>query len=137
MRLLRRLFKPKQTEAAGDRSLCRLLAMSVICIFVCTVCLCGASWAWFTAGISSGTFTIQLPTYTVSYTVDSADPTVIAAESVTYSMTGDSQKITLTASGTEGATGYCVVTIGDKSYYTGQIAVNGSFSFTVKGKEGT
>ena len=38
--------------------------------------------------------------------------------------------ITLKANGTAGATGYCSIKIGDETYYTEQISVNGTSEFT-------
>ena len=52
-------------------------------------------------------------------------------------MTGNSCEVTLSASGTEGATGYCTVQIGDSTYYTEQFEAVGTFKFTVKASTGT
>lgn len=56
----------------------------------------------------------------------------------TYTLTADTTLITLKATGTAGATGYCSIKIGDETYYTEQIFVNGSaFTFTVNAAAGT
>ena len=45
------------------RGIYRILAPSIVGIGICTVCLCGASWAWFNASVGSTMQTIKTPTY--------------------------------------------------------------------------
>ena len=70
MRLVQRLFcQPEHKEkAAKEPSLYRLLAPSVLAVCVSAVCLCGASWAWFTASISTDAIQIQAASYIVDVT---------------------------------------------------------------------
>lgn len=140
MRLFQRLFyQPKNKErTTGERSICRLLAPSVISIFICAVCLCGASWAWFIASTSTGTTSIKTPEYRLTYQIDTdTEAAELAADGTTYSMTKNACVITLKATGTAGATGYCSIKVGDKTYYTEQIFVDGTFTFTVNAAQGT
>ncbi len=134
-----RVFFGKSKKHGSD---CRtdgiyhILAPSIIGIALCTLCLCGTSWAWFTASTSTGAAAIRTPTYTISCKVGDGDAAVIS-ENVVYTMTADSCTITLTASGTDGATGYCSVQIGENTYYTEQIKAVGDFTFTVNAAAGT
>ena len=116
-----------------------ILAPSLAAFCLCAVCLCGASWAWFTASTSTGTTAIQSSSYRLlSYRVDE-DPAATEldeAKTVTVPDSG-SCKITLSATGTAGATGYCRINIGDETYYTGQIFVPDAFTFTVNAAAGT
>lgn len=133
MRLSRRLFyKPKHREkATSDRSIYRILAPSVISIFICAVCLCGASWAWFTASTSTGTTAIQAASYTVNVTSEN-ESVKIATESGTSTVTftaAGSYTIILTPSGTA-STGYCKINFANVDYYTDQLS-SGSLRFTV------
>ena len=142
MRLSRRLFyKPKHSEkTTSDCSIYRILAPSVIGIFICAICLCGASWAWFTASTTTGTTTIQSSSYKLLYQVnEDTAPTELAETDNTYTLTSDTTAITLKATGTAGSTGYCSIKIGDETYYTEQIFVNdiSEFTFTVNAAAGT
>ena len=140
MRLSRRLFyKPKHSEkTTSDCSIYRILAPSVIGIFICAICLCGASWAWFTASTSTGTAQIQSSSYKLSYQIgEDATATELAEAGTAYTLTSDTTVITLKANGTAGATGYCSIKIGDETYYTEQIFVDGTFTFTVNAAAGT
>ena len=140
MRLSRRLFyKPKHSEkTTSDCSIYRILAPSVIGIFICAICLCGASWAWFTASTTTGTTTIQSSSYKLLYQVgEDAAATELAEADNTYTLTSDTTAITLKATGTAGATGYCSIKIGDETYYTEQIFVDGTFTFSIKAAAGT
>ena len=135
MKIYRIFFhKPKHAEKRNrNESIMSVLAMSVIGIAVCTVCLCGASWAWFTASTSTGTTAIKSSSYKLLYRVgDNTDATELTEADNTYTLTAGRTLITLKATGTAGATGYCSIKIGDETYYTEQISVNGSaFTFTV------
>ncbi len=138
--------RPKQTKNEKQtEGLFHILAPSVFAIFACMVCLCGISWAWFSVSVSTATATITTPSYTLnckineeteialqnegnSYTVQAAQNTDSAVQSDRAQI--NTCVITLTASGTSGATGYCKVVIGEEIYYTEQIIVGNSLTFT-------
>ena len=115
-----------------------ILAPSLAAFCLCAVCLCGASWAWFTASTSTGTTAIQSSSYKLLYQVVGKDATAteLAEADNTYTLTADTT-ITLKAIGTAGATGYCSIKIGDETYYTEQIFVDDTFTFTVNASAGT
>lgn len=111
--------------------LMHILAPSMLAICICAICLCGVSWAWFTASTSTGTTAIQSSSYKLSYQVneDTAATELTEADN-TYTLTADTAVITLKATGTAGATGYCSIKIGDETYCTEQIFVNDTSEFT-------
>ena len=118
--------------------LMHILAPSMLAICICAICLCGVSWAWFTASTSTGTTQIQSSSYKLLYQVDEdATATELAEAGTAYTLTSDTTVITLKANGTAGATGYCSIKIGDETYYTEQIFVDGTFTFTVNAAAGT
>lgn len=120
--------------------LMHILAPSMLAFCICAICLCGVSWAWFTASTSTGTTAIQSSSYKLSYQVneDTAATELTEADN-TYTLTADTAVITLKATGTAGATGYCSIKIGDETYCTEQIFVNDTseFTFTVSAAAGT
>lgn len=119
--------------------LMHILAPSMLAICICAICLCGVSWAWFTASTSTGTTQIQSSSYKLVYQIgEDTTATELAEAGTAYTLTSDTTVITLKATGTAGATGYCSIKIGDETYYTKQIFVNGSaFTFTVNAAAGT
>ena len=121
------------TKEKRSDGLMHILAPSMLAICICAICLCGASWAWFTASTSTGTAAIQSSSYKLLYQVgEDATATELAEAGTAYTLTSDTTVITLKANGTAGATGYCSIKIGDETYYTEQIFVNGSaFTFTI------
>ena len=95
---------------------------------------------WFTAKATAGTTGIQSPSYKLLYQVNEDTNTTELAEAGTaYTLKADTTVITLKATGTAGATGYCSITVGSETYYTEQISVNGTseFTFTVNAAAGT
>ena len=128
------------TKEKRSDGLMHILAPAMLAICICAICLCGASWAWFTASTSTGTTQIQSSSYKLLYQVneDTAPTELAEVKTVTVPESG-SCKITLSATGTAGATGYCSIKIGDETYYTEQIFVNDTseFTFTVNAAAGT
>lgn len=128
----------KRGQPHGD-GLARILAPSVLAICVCTLCLCGTTWAWFTATASSGTAVLQSSSYKLAYQTDTTDAAATDfTETAVIAVPEDGQcGITLSATGTAGAAGYCSVQVGNEVYYTEPIFVGGeAFSFTVTGDPG-
>ena len=115
-----------------------ILAPSLIGICLCAVFLCGASWAWFTAGTTTGTTEIQSSYYKLLYQVnEDTDTTELAEAGTSYTLTANGCVIKLKATGTAGATGYCSIKVGNETYYTEQIFVDDTFTFTVNASAGT
>ena len=115
-------------EAKGDGVL-HILAPSVIGACLCAVCLCGMSWAWFTTSVGTGTQTITASSYVMSNTVLCNG---IEQSGVSYTFTSGTYFVTLNTVGTDNATGYCKMKIGDTVYYTDQISANGTFTFSIE-----
>ena len=125
------------TKEKRSDGLMHILAPSMLASCICAICLCSVSWAWFTASTSTGTTAIQSSSYKLSYQIGS-DTAELAEADNTYTLTADKTLITLKATGTAGAKGYCGIKIGDETYYTEQIFVNGSaFTFTINAAAGT
>lgn len=126
------VFFHRAKHAAKEKrsdGLMHILAPSMLAICICAICLCGVSWAWFTASTSTGTTQIQSSSYKLSYQIGS-DTAELAEADNTYTLTADTAVITLKATGTAGATGYCSIKIGDETYCTEQIFVNDTSEFT-------
>ena len=125
------------TKEKRSDGLMHILAPSMLAICICAICLCGASWAWFTASTSTGTTAIQSSSYKLFYQIGSDKEADLAEAGTAYTLPAGKTVITLKAIGTAGATGYCSIKIGDETYYTEQIFVDGTFSFTVNAVTGT
>ena len=115
----------------GD-GLFHLLAPSVIGALLCVVCLCGASWAWFSAYTSTGETVIKSSEYNITAAVRDSENSPVEVKNNACTVADGVYKVTLTAKGSQSATGYCRAEIGGKIYYTEQITAVGSFTFTIK-----
>ena len=122
-------------EAKGDGVL-HILAPSVIGACLCAVCLCGMSWAWFTTSVGTGTQTITASSYVMSNTVlcNGIEQSGVSYKDgrTKYTFTSGTYVVTLNTVGTDNATGYCKMKIGDTVYYTDQISANGTFTFSIE-----
>lgn len=131
-------------KKSHDDDIFHILAPSLLGAAICVVCLCGASWAWYTASVSAGAMTIQSASYTVNATVTQRvtnaemDTPSAASDAPTVTKNGiitninftsaGSYTVTLTPAGTAHS-GYCKVTLGEKVYYTQQV-IGEPYSFT-------
>ena len=137
------IFFRKAKHASKEKrsdGLAYILAPSMLAICICAVCLCGVSWAWFTSSTATGTTAIQSSSYKLLYQVgDDTAPTELAEPGTAYTLTSDTAVITLKATGTAGATGYCSIKVGNETYCTKQISTNDTsgFTFTVNAAAGT
>ena len=135
MRLFTRAgYRPKRIETKKQSDgLLHLLTISTVGLCACLICLCGVSWAWFTATTSTGTAVIQAATYTVGVSAGENESVGITTESGTTTVTftdAGSYTITLTPTGTA-QNEYCKISYAEGDYYTGQLPTGGELHFTV------
>lgn len=137
MVIYRKLFHktPRVKKENYSDGLYHMLAPSAIAVVMCTVCLCGSSWAWFTASQSGQVAQISTATYLIEVSCkigdDSAHPLAQSDEGqYTLPLVGDvtCYEITIAASGTA-STGYCTLTFGETTYHTAPIANGEQFVF--------
>ena len=129
--------KHAQDEMRSDGML-HILAPSVIGICICAICLCGASWAWFTASTGSSTTKIQAATYSVEVMkvtaeAEAADAPVTVADNGKTEISlksGQTYTVALQATGTA-ENGFCIVKFEDTDYYTKQLAPGMKLTFIV------
>lgn len=141
-RVYRFIFrKPNQDQNKEYcRGIYRILAPSIVGIGICTVCLCGASWAWFNASVGSTMQTIKTPTYQFESIIVKSNESALTANNGVYSLVADTAGYTveIKTTGTAGATGYCTLVInGNESAkrYTAQISAGDTFSFKIQANE--
>lgn len=131
---IKRFYIPKN-QKISDKSFSQLILASVLGILLCTVCLGGLTWAWFSDSVTSNTETLQSATYDIQAEVKKeSDGSVVAInEDNTYTLdAGETYIVKLTATG-NASTGYCKVTLNDKDYYTTQIVPRNNLQFNISG----
>ena len=111
-----------------------ILAPSLAAFCLCAVCLCGASWAWFTASSGIGAAKVQAATYTVKIKYKATDTNVWQDGEYQISLDGNkTYELRITPAETATATdGFCDVKIGDTTYQTDQIPKDSIFAFSVE-----
>lgn len=118
-----------------------MLAPSFVGIIICAICLCGASWAWFTAADSSSVSPITAATFAVKVTAKSGDENVELTEKPNGIFEFKTKKsgdyiIALKAEGTA-STGYAVVFLNEEKHYTEQLSPERTLTFTVTADKDT
>lgn len=119
------------------RGIYRILAPSIVGIGICTVCLCGASWAWFNASVGSTMQTIKTPTYQFEPIIVKSNESALTANDGAYTLAADTEyTVEIKTTGTVGATGYCTLVINDSDKRnTAQISAGDTFTFTIRANE--
>lgn len=129
-------YRPKHmADVNGDSGIYRSLGSSVVGMALCAACLCGTSWAWFTASSSTEVQAIQAASYSVVVTATGADKVNSTDSGVTVSGTGTYSVTIKPSDDSTASTGYCCVKFGDVDYYTQQLDADG-ITFTVNSAEG-
>lgn len=131
--------KSQARHTKKQRGIFAILAPSAIGGAVCVACLCGVSWAWFTANVGSTTQSIQTAQFSVTATVTAnventnAEPVTVppAAENPLQFnglLANTPYTVTLTASGTA-STGFCKLELNGQKYLTPQLSPSAVFTF--------
>ena len=136
-RVYRFIFRKPNRDKKKEycRGIYRILAPSIIGIGICTVCLCGASWAWFNASVGSTIQTIKTPTYQFESIIVKSNASALTANDGVYTLAADTEyTVEIKATGTAGATGYCTLVINNNDSakrHTAQISAGNTFSFKI------
>lgn len=131
--------KRMQKEKHSD-NIVHILAPSVLGLCICAVCLCGMSWAWFTASTAASATTIRSATLQIEEVkLDNKELTSDGKGryTITQKLTGGSYALSFKATDSSTATkGFCKISIkiGDSaetSYYTEDIADKNTHTVTI------
>lgn len=131
--------KPQTRRPKKQRGIFAILAPSAIGGAICVACLCGVSWAWFTANVGSTTQSIQTAQFSVTATVtanaenENTKPVAVtpAAENPLQFnglLANTPYTVTLTSSGTA-STGFCKLELNGQKYLTPQLSSSAVFTF--------
>lgn len=121
--------RDKLTEKAFMHS----IAVSVICVVLCAVALCSATWAWFSGDVTSSENTIKTGYCNVTISVKDGDTAVDVKTGTTdtYTLLKDAEYvITISAEGTVSSS-YCKLIIDGVEFYTDQVDTGSSISFAL------
>lgn len=131
--------KRMQKEKHSD-NIVHILAPSVLGLCICAVCLCGMSWAWFTASTAASATTIRSATLQIE-DVKLGDKDLTSdgkgRYTITEQLTKNKYKLSFKATLNSTATkGFCKISIkiGDSaetSYYTKDIADKTAHTVTI------
>lgn len=143
-------FKPQCEEKENRDGIWHILAPSILGLGICVLCLCGTSWAWFTAVQSSSVEVVESAAYSLTVTVaEQTDAQTFSEESaegqaLTPGEDGricaeleanHSYRVTLQAAGTA-SSGYGRITCestdgGSTVYQTAPIEKDDTYTFTI------
>lgn len=131
--------KRMQKEKHSD-NIVHILAPSVLGLCICAVCLCGMSWAWFTASTAASATTIRSATLQIE-DVKLNNELLMNSENGSYTITKalTQGSYTLSFKATENSTatkGFCKISIkignsAETSYYTEDIANKKDHTVTI------
>ena len=131
--------KRMQKEKHSD-NIVHILAPSVLGLCICAVCLCGMSWAWFTASTAASATTIRSATLQIEEVkLDGKDLTSDGngRYTITERLTENSYTLSFKATNSSTATkGFCKISIkignsAETSYYTEDIADKKAHTVTI------
>ena len=118
IRWLIKMFYNTGNEKVTEKIFLRAMISSVLGIILCTVCLAGMTWAWFSDSVTSHSSNITSASFSVKVTVNKGtDNTEIHLTDGEYILEQSSEKykVTLKATGSA-STVYCKVNINGVIY---------------------
>ena len=114
---MKKVFTP-ETEKVTDKAFTHGLLVSVFSILLCIVALCSMTYAWFSAGISSGVNTLEGGRFALDVTVinnaDGTDVVLTETENGGYKCTlaeGEYTVILKMTDDTTATKGFCDITV--------------------------
>lgn len=131
--------KRMQKEKHSD-NIVHILAPSVLGLCICAVCLCGMSWAWFTASTAASATTIRSATLQIEDVKLGGEKLTSDGKgryTITQKLTGGSYALSFKATENSTATkGFCKISIkignsAETSYDTGDIADKNTYTVTI------
>ena len=117
IRWLKKMFYNTGNEKVTEKIFLRAMISSVLGIILCTVCLAGMTWAWFSDSVTNRSSTITSANFSVEVTVNKVtDNTEIPLTNGKYELgSNEKYKVTLKATGSA-STVYCKVNINGVIY---------------------
>ena len=116
IRWLIKMFYNTGNEKVTEKIFLRAMISSVLGIILCTVCLAGMTWAWFSDSVTSHSSNITSASFSVKVTVNKGiDNTEIPLTGYMLEQSSEKYKVTLKATGSA-STVYCKVNINEVIY---------------------
>ena len=123
IRWLIKMFYNTGNEKVTEKIFLRAMISSVLGIILCTVCLAGMTWAWFSDSVTSHSSNITSASFSVKVTVNKGTyNTEIPLTGYMLEQSSEKYKVTLEATGTA-STVYCKVNI-NEVIYTARLNLN-------------
>ena len=120
-------YIPKHGKVREKVMLTRI-AMTVTIVIMCLAAMSITAYAYFSHNVTSGSNIIKAANFeaNVSITDSNNDPVTVTKDGKVQTANLDAGKYTieLTKGNSTADTGFCVISIGDKTYYTDQIGVD-------------
>ena len=125
--------KTKCKNLIGSQKIARKMVVVVLVLAVSLICCSITVYAWFQATLVNSNNVIKATNYHLDISVtDISENPVNPNGSGSYLLVnGQTYNVTLTAKDNS-VTGYCIVQIGDKQYYTTQIEKDQILSFSIR-----
>lgn len=133
-----RRAKRAPSRAAGRRGqkdgfLATLLPL-MMGMALCVVCLCGTTWAWFSASSASSLSTIQTASFSIQVKVTAGEEEILP-ENGSYSLeAGKTYAVTILPSG-DADSGSCRIAAGEQVFKTVRLTPGQEFSLKLEMRE--
>ncbi len=122
-------YIPKQGKIREKVMLARVIT-TVTIVIICLVAMSFTAYAYFSHNITSGSNTIKAANFdaNISITNNASKNSTVSitndGESKTANLEAGKYTVELTKGSSTANKGFCIITIGDKDYYTDQIGVD-------------
>lgn len=108
------------------------MAMTIVIMVVCLAAMGITAYAYFSYNVTSGPNTIKAANFEAKVSITSENPIAVTkdGEVQTANLNAGNYTIELSKGNSTSDKGFCVITIGEKKYYTDQIGVDAEKNLT-------
>ena len=122
--------RSKAPEISADKAFLQSFTVSILCILICIVALCSATWAWFSGTVSSDENIIQTANCTLTITATDSTESVLLQDGGEFLFLANvPYTVTISAEGTA-RSAYAIFATETSNYYTE--SVNPSANDTIE-----
>ena len=130
----------KISDKLTEKAFSRFMLISVLSVLMCIVCLCSATWAWFTTDTISDSNIVSSGNLDIEVTVTDGDTSGVTLTEkpdgttvCTFATAGSYEVVLKLTDDTTVSKGYCSIKVGDRIYRTDAIYLEDrNYTFTIE-----
>ena len=125
IRLCKNIFYTPKYGNDADTVMMKKLFSTVAIVLVCLAAISLSAYAFFSQSVTSGTNILQSSTFSTTVTIQGSDGGIITQGNIqVHTFSPGQYTITITRDNSANGSGFCIIRIGEDTYYTQQLGTD-------------